>query len=121
VQTREQRAQARLQLIAARIAARRARQMREGILLDRVHEAARFACCGNEVVPAPSRQMSGLTAHGRDIGRNRVDAAEIVQQPAVEAVGYERRLDVFDIEPGRRRGGHPSSIAGFAALPRRSS
>ena len=80
--------------------------MRKRVLFNRVHEAARFAFGGNQVIPAACREMTTLPRNSGHVGGNRVDAAEVVQQPRVQTVGLERRLDVFDIEPGCCRWGH---------------
>ena len=46
--------------------------------------------------------MAALTGDRRDVGGDRVEAAKIVEQPAVEAVGRQRRLDGRDVERRRR-------------------
>ena len=78
--------------------------MRERIFLDRVHEGARFADRGNEVVPAAGGEMAALAVDGSDVGGQRVDAAEVVQQPAVEAVRLKGSLDRGNIERRPRDG-----------------
>ena len=74
----QQAAQTGLQLIAARVALGCARQMRQRVLFDRVHETARFTGCRNQIVPAPRGEMTALAIHGGDVRRDRIDAAKIV-------------------------------------------
>ena len=65
-------------------------------------ELARFACCGNEVVPAP-RHMSVWKAENA-VGE-RIAVVMIVEEPAVEALVAERGLNGvelhFEILQGR--------------------
>ena len=58
--------------------------------------------------------MAALAGDRGDVGGDRVGAAEVVKQPAVEAVGLQRRLDRADVEAGRRlwSGTSPTSIIG---------
>src|SRR5438874_1980979 len=93
----------RLELVAAGIPIGRSRQMRERVALDCVDEPARRALGRNEIVPAPRREMTSLTADAGHLGGNRVESAEIVEQPGVDAVGSEGRLNAGDI--------HSTSIA----------
>ena len=67
-----------------------ARQMSQRAGFDRVHQPARLAGRGNQVVPPPRRQMTALVSDARDVGRDRVDAAEVVEQPGVEPFGFQR-------------------------------
>ena len=46
--------------------------------------------------------MTALTRDRGDLGGDRVQPAEIVEQPAVDAVGRQRRLDGRDVERRRR-------------------
>src|SRR4051812_28285166 len=65
--------------------------------------------------------MAALPIDAADVDGNRVDPAEIVEQPSVEAVGLQRLLDVFDIEPGGCGWGHPvqySRLRAAAIQPR---
>ena len=67
---------------------------------------------GNQVVPAPRGQMTPLTCDRRHLGGDRVESAKIVEQPAVDAVSRQRRLDGRDVNRRRRDSrGHGSSIA----------
>jgi hypothetical protein len=38
--------------------------------------------------------MAALPSDRRDVGSDRIEPAEIVEQPAVESVGLQRRLNV---------------------------
>ena len=58
----QQPAQPGFELVAAGVPFGRSRQVRERIPLDRVHQPARFAVGGNEVVPAPGREMAALSS-----------------------------------------------------------
>src|SRR5262249_12843293 len=93
----------RLELIAPGVAFGRTGEMIERRGLDRVHEAARLALCRNEIKPAPGREVAALPADARDLDGNRIEAAEVVEQPRIEAFGAQRRLD--------RRYLHRTSIA----------
>ena len=94
---RQQPLEAGLELVASGVLLRRAGQVRERIALDRVHEPARLARRGNQVVPAACREMAALPADTRHVGCDRVQPAEIVEQPGVDAVGAERRLHGGDV------------------------
>src|SRR5262249_22461908 len=98
---------ARLELIAAGVLRRRAGKVAERILFDDVNEAARLARRRDEVVPATGREMTALSRHAGHVDGDRIEAAEVVQQPAVETVGLQGCLNVSNIEPGRCRWGHP--------------
>src|SRR5205823_4307775 len=91
------------ELVAAGVPLRRARQVRQSVALDRVHEAARLASGGNQVIPPPGCEMSALLADAGYLDGDRVQAAEVVQEPSVNPVGFERRLHAGDI--------HQTSIA----------
>ena len=54
--------------------------------------------------------MSALTADASHVGGHRVQAAEVVQQPAVDAVGGQRRLNGRDVERRRIDGVDASSL-----------
>ena len=57
--------------------------------------------------------MAALMRDGRELGGDRVEAAKVVEQPAVDAVSRQRRLDGRDVNRRRRDSrGHPSSITG---------
>ena len=81
--------------------------MRRASAFDRVDQAARLAGGGNQVIPAPGREMPALPADAGHVGGDRIEPAKIVQQPAVEAVGLQRRLDGRDIERCGRACGMP--------------
>jgi hypothetical protein len=76
--------------------------MRQRVLLDFVHEAARLAGGRNQVVPAPGCEVSALPPDPGHVGGQRIQAAEVVQQPAVDAVGGERRLHGPHVQSDRR-------------------
>jgi hypothetical protein len=106
----EQLPQAGFELIPARVARRRTGQVREGVLFNRVHQRARLALRGNKVVPPSRRQMAALALHRRNVGGNRIDAAEVVQQPAVQTVCPKGGLHGRHIDDRWRDGdlsGHP--------------
>ena len=52
--------------------------------------------------------MAALARDARDVGGNRVEAAEVVEQPAVEPLGPERRLDRGKGRPSHGAGGWPA-------------
>jgi len=83
--------------------------------LDAVLESARLAIGRDQVIPPPRREVAALAADGGHVGGNGIQAAEVVQQPAVEAIGRQRTLDVFNIEPGRCRWGHPDQYSRLRA------
>ena len=92
--------------------------MRERVALDRVHQGARFAGGRNQVVPAPRRQMAALPADTGKVGGDRIQAAEIVQKPRIDAVGLERCLHRDDIQfYGRRFRGRRLDCGGLPAHP----
>ena len=84
----------RLELIAPRVAFGGAGQVGERILFDGVNEPARLASRWDQVIPAPRREVTALPRDGRHVGRDRIDPAEVVEQPAVDAVGSQCGLDV---------------------------
>ena len=94
----EQALQPRLERCAAGVAFGRPGQMRERVRLDGVHQGARFAGRGDEVVPAPRGEVPALPADAGDVHRDRVDAAEVVQQPPVEPLRAQGRLHRRDVE-----------------------
>src|SRR5882672_12331421 len=103
-------AHAALELLASGIARDGAGQMREHITLDHVDESARFTGGGDQVVPAARREMTAAFVETADFCGDRIAAVEIVQEPGVETVGLQRRLNGRDIDPcGRLK--HPASIA----------
>ena len=63
---------------------------------------SRLAVGRDEIEPAPRRQMPGLMRDRRDVGGDRVEPAKIVEQPALDPVGDERRLDGRDVDRRRR-------------------
>src|SRR4051794_20932796 len=84
-------------------------------------ERAGLAAGGNQVVPPSRREMAALPSDSADVDGNRVDPAEIVEQPPVEPVGLQRLLDGFNIEPGGWGWGHPvqySRLRAAAIQPR---
>ena len=89
----EQPAEFRVELQATGVAGGRPREVGEGARFDAMDEPAGLAVGRDEVVPAARGQVAALARHARDVGGNRVQAAEIVEQPAVEPLGPERRLD----------------------------
>ena len=72
------------------------------VALDGVDEPTRFAGRRNQVVPAPCRQMPATSIDAGDLDGNRIETVEVVQQPAVDAIGRERCLNCRDVEPRRR-------------------
>src|SRR5262249_12806369 len=115
--------QAGLELIAAGVLRHRARQMRERLPLDLMDEAARLPGRRNQVEPAACREMAALAIDRRHVGGDRIETAEVGQQPAVDAVGFQGRLNVSNIEPGRCRQGHPVQYSRLRApgFPLRAS
>jgi hypothetical protein len=73
--------------------------MRERVLLDLVDEAARLRRWPESGSTSAGREVAALAADAGDVGGQRIQAAEVVEQPAVEAVGGERRLHRADVEP----------------------
>ena len=109
-----------LQLVASGILFRCARQMVQSVTFDGVDETPWLRRSRNEVVPTSRRQMAALPPDRRELDGNRVQAAEIVEQPTVEAIGAQRRLNGRHVEPRRfvkrrLRDCHRSSIARAAA------
>src|SRR5690349_6897940 len=45
--------------------------------------------------------MSPMLCHARQIQRNGIDATEVVEEPGVDAVSHEGRLNGRDVECGR--------------------
>ena len=68
---------------------------------------ARLALCWNQIVPATSRQVATLPVDADQIGCDRVQPAEIVQEPGVEIVGPKRRLHRRDVERNLGARQHP--------------
>jgi len=66
-----------------------------------MYEAAGLSGCRDEVIPAACREMA-IPPRAGDVGRDRITAVEIVEQPAVEAVGLQRRLNGGDVDSCRR-------------------
>ncbi len=89
----EQPAELSLELEASRVAGGRPGQVREGPRFDLVNQPARLTVCRDEVVPAARGQVAALARDPRDVGGNRIQAAEVVEQPAVEPLGLKGRLD----------------------------
>jgi hypothetical protein len=85
--------------------------VRERVLLDLVDQAARLAARGYQVVPAPGREVSPLLADTRDIGGQRVQPAEVVEEPPVDAVGREGCLNRADVQSDRLGRGHPDQYS----------
>ena len=69
---------------------------------------------GNQVVPAPAGEMTLLTGDRGQLGGDRVQSAKVVEQPAVDAVRRQRRLDGRDVDRRHRDSrGHGVSISSF--------
>ncbi len=98
----EQALQPQLELLAAGIAVGGAGQVRERVRLDGVHQGARLAGRGDEVVPTPRGEVSALPADAGDVHRDGVAAAEVVQQPPVELLRAQGCLNRPDVERRRR-------------------
>src|SRR5262245_47858854 len=68
-----------------------------------------------QVVPPPRRQMAALKAGPGEAGGNRVESAEVVEQPAVYLLAPECRLDRRHIQvrtsTEHRYARHGSSIS----------
>src|SRR5262245_48108888 len=75
--------------------------MRERLRFDGVDQTARRPARRNQVIPASRREVSALAADGGHVQRDRIDAAKIVEQPAVQLFGSERILNSCDIQCGR--------------------
>ena len=71
-----------------------ARQVRERVRLNRVDQRTRGAGGRDQVEPAAGRHLAAAVEPGQ-AACNLVAAVKIVQEPAVEAVGGQRRLDVL--------------------------
>ena len=72
--------------------------MLERVRLDGVHQGARFAGRGDEVVPAPRGEVPALAADAGDVHRDAIDAVEVVQQPPVEPLRTQGCLHRPDVE-----------------------
>src|SRR5215813_8543902 len=81
--------------------------MRQRVRFNGMNQRAWLSSGGNEVVPSPRRQVPALPADGGDVGGDRVQPAEVVQQPRIDAVLLQRGLNGGDVE--RRRGNSPGS------------
>src|SRR5438128_2642771 len=73
--------------------------MVECVALYRVDETARFTGGRDEIVPAPCGEMAAAPVDAGDFDGNRIEPVEIVQQPSVQPIGGERRLDGRHIKP----------------------
>ena len=104
-QPRDERPQAVDELLAAGVPLGRARQVCERVTLDRVDEAARLADGGNQVVPAPGREMAALMGDRRS-ARRRSDSARESRRAA------SRRCRRPPAPPGR-----PRRRIGATAIP----
>ena len=111
------------ELFAAGIPLGRARKVCERVTLDRMDEPARLPDCGNQVVPASAGEMTLLMGDRRELGGDRIQSAKVVEQPAVDAVSRQRRLDGRDVNRRHRDSrGHGVSIASqLSALSHRLS
>ena len=87
----EQRLHARLQLLPAEIALRRPRNAIQGVRFDLMHQFARFAVGRHEIEPAP--REDGVGGDVEDAAGQDVQAAKVVEQPAVEFRRSQGRLD----------------------------
>ena len=103
----EQAVQPGFQLIAAGVALGRTGQVRERIFLDRVDQGSRLAGGGNQVIPPPRRQVAPLAGDRGHVGGDRIQAAKVVEQPAVKAVRRECRLHGGDVQRGVHLGRGP--------------
>src|SRR5688572_2733736 len=65
--------------------------------LDRMHDAARLARRGNQVVPPAGRHVAAAVEPRKSRG-NRVRAVKVVEQPAIQAVRAESPLDGGHVE-----------------------
>jgi hypothetical protein len=90
--------QPRLERGASGIAEGSAWKVREGVRFDRMNKGARFAGCGDEVVPPTCREVPPLPADTGDVHGDAVHAVKIVEQPPVEPLRTQRRLDRPDVE-----------------------
>ena len=86
------RAEPGFELVAARVPLGGAGKMGERVPLDGMDQPARLAGRGNQVVPAARGQMSALPVDRRQIASDGVQPAKVVQEPAVDRVGPQRRL-----------------------------
>ena len=91
-------AQPRLELLTSGVARRSARQVRERMRFDGVHQRPWRALGGDEVVPAPGGEVSPLPEDARHLRRDGIEAPEVVEQPAVQAVVPQRGLDRWHVE-----------------------
>ena len=127
----QQRGEAALELFASGVAFERAGQMRERVRFDRVNQrraARRWPESGSTSAGSPDGRPGGRPpVTSAAIG---IDAAEIVEQPAVEAFGAQRGLHGREIERRwrqprlrlpRRHCSLPSSIAFNRRSPNASS
>jgi hypothetical protein len=87
----------RLELVAAAVDDLPPRQQVEVVAFDGVHEGARFALPGDQVIPAACREV-GAAVHARQAGGNRVGAVKIVQQPSIERPSAQGTLNGWNIE-----------------------
>ncbi len=94
----EQALQPRFERGAAGVAFGGPGQMLERVRLDGVHQGARLAGRGDEVVPAPRGEVPALPADAGDVHRDSIDAVEVVQQPPVEPLRAQGRLHRPDVE-----------------------
>ena len=76
--------------------------MRKTIFLNRVHQTARRADCRNQIEPPSCCKVAPLIVDMGDGCCNRVEPAEVVEEPGVDAVGGEGGLDGRDVDGGNR-------------------
>ena len=86
-----------MQLGAARVDDLRAGHVIEIVTFDGVHEGLGFAGLRDQVEPPPRGEVSGA-AHSREAVRHRVGSLEIIEEPCIEAIGFEGSLDGADID-----------------------
>jgi hypothetical protein len=103
-----------VQFLPARILGFAAGQRVEAALLDAVHQLARLARGGNEVVPA-ARDV-GLRVEAKNARGDGIAMVVVVEEPAVEGGVAESGLDCVEIHTGIGYAGRRSGVSGVSGL-----
>ena len=77
--------------------------MRERVRFNRMDQRARLSGRRNQVIPPPRGEVAALTKDTGHVRGNRIDASEIVEEPGVDPVRFQRLLDGVEIQRAGRR------------------
>jgi hypothetical protein len=90
---RDETLQSAFELIASGVSVGRPGEMRERVPFDRMNERAGLTLGGNQVKPPACQKVTAPAADPGDLDGDWIEPAEIVQQPRVDSLGPERRLN----------------------------